>query len=104
MAGKTNLRPKAIVPAERARPVAGIPLEDLKRAVRAAAVVRWFNGKDLVEDVSPREVLRRLEPMPSGCEVAVMARTSRSRRAFAVDASCSEAGEGQVFIHTSFLY
>ena len=78
---------------------------DLKKAASQAETVRWFNGSDLLSELSAQDFLRRLNAMPEGCEVVIMAKSSRSKRAFPVDtsydhASCAE----RLVLNTSFLY
>jgi hypothetical protein len=98
------VRLKAVFPERRARQVRGIPLAKLKDDAGRAQSVRWFNGAEFMGEVSARDFLRRLNAMPEGCEVVIMARTSRSQRSFPVDTGCDPQQDGTLFLTTSYLY
>ncbi len=98
------MRLKAVFPNRRAHQIQGIPLADLKEAASRAQSVRWLNGADFIDEVSARDFLRRLNAMPEGCEVVIMAKTSRSQRSFPVDTGYVATQAETLFLNTSFLY
>jgi hypothetical protein len=63
-----------------------------------------LNGSDFLEEVSGREFRRRLNAMPEGGEVVIMAESKRSRRAFPVDTSSTLGEGGTLILRTDYNY
>lgn len=95
---------KAIISGERVRKVDGVPIAILKKAVSEVAEVLWFNGSDYLEKFTSKEIMRRLNAMPEGCEVAVMGGPNHSKRQIPCSTGFKQHGTHCVTLNTDFLY